>query len=95
MAESDIAKHVRATRVHSARELLVNGVITAEEYELLAQLHGFHPPTLGQRIRRVAPWIGYLSLGLAAGVEIAAQLRPELRGPLEQLRDVVNLVVSQ
>jgi hypothetical protein len=79
-----------------ARELLINGVITGEEFELLSKLHGpSQPRTLRKWVVQVAPWAGYAVTAATGIAQIVAHFRPELKGPLESLIETVGVLVSQ
>lgn len=90
------AQAIRAQKLHAARELLVNGVISGEEFELLSRLYApGQTRTLRGWVVKVAPWAGYAVTAITALAQIAAYFRPELKGPLESLVDAVGVVLSQ
>lgn len=81
----------------NAQKLLALGYISPEDYNALGRLHGFVSPaprSPAAKARVALSLTGYALLLLGAVAEIAATRRPELRGPLEGLLDVVNLVVQ-
>jgi len=78
----------------AAQRLLLSGLITSEEYEEIGRKEAWlsRPKTRLRRLAALAPWVGYAALAAGAVLEIAAQLRPDLRGPLEQLMRLADLV---
>lgn len=87
---------ISAQKMRTAQELLINGVITAEEFELISQLHGpRRKRTLRGWVVKAAPWAGYALTAATALAQIVAHFRPELRGPLDSIIDALGVVVTQ
>jgi hypothetical protein len=86
---------VEAKKV-AAQRLLLSGLITSEEYERLGRKEGWMsvPKTRLRRIAALAPWVGYAALAAGAALEIAALIRPDLRGPLEQLMRLADVITQ-
>lgn len=92
MGQDPTERALREVRRRSARELMLNGILTREEHAMIERSLG--PRTARQKLAVALPWLGYAALILAAVAEVASVLRPELRGPLEQLVQIVQLVTG-
>lgn len=75
--------------------LLAQGVLTHEEYNLIGRHYGFVSPparTLGAKALTWASVAGYGFLLAAAVAEAVAIRHPELKGPLETIRNIGEMV---
>lgn len=84
-----------ALKRRNAQQLLARGMISLEDYDALGRLHGFVSPeksTAGAKVLTGASILGYVLLALAAVAEIVATRHPEMRGPLETLTKVAELI---
>lgn len=74
--------------------LLARGFVTHEEYNLVGRHYGFVSIGRGKRagafLRSAGPAAGWALLGLAAALEIAARARPELRGPIDGIQELLR-----
>jgi hypothetical protein len=79
----------------NAQALLAQGMISLDDYNALGRLHGFvspEPRTVGAQVLTGASVLGYVLLALGAVAEIVATRHPEMRGPLETLTKIAELV---
>lgn len=89
VSPEQIAAHKR----NSARALLDAGHITGDEYALI--MRTLEPPSRARRWLSIALAVaGYGAVGLAAIVEAVAQVRPDLAGPLEQLKKLLDIIAE-
>lgn len=81
-----------------AQRLFARGWLTLPEYEALGRLHGFISSpkrrTIGAKALTVASVSGYALLALGALAEIIAREHPDIRGPLEALSQIAELVAG-
>lgn len=79
--------------------LYARGNISLDEYDVLGRYHGFIKtrvqPSVATRARSVASWAGVAMLVLGAVAQVAATRRPDLKGPLDALVEVAELVTGQ
>lgn len=86
-----------ALKRRNAQALLAQGYIGRDTYDAIGRHEGWLPPpprSPGAKALTVASVLGYLGLIAAAAAEIASKSHPELKGPLEQLGALMQLIVG-